>query len=396
MTRHLLKLIWNRKRANALVMMEIFLSFLVLFAVLSFAFSAIGRWNDPLGYDWHNVWIVQLNVAGHEPGESDEFKPTLDRLLRETKAFKEIEAASLSDTPPYMMSTNSGVWVIDGKKVRITRDDATDGFADVMRMRVLRGRWFSREDDGLSYVPVVIDSDLAKAFYAGKEPIGQKFDSDGTTESRVVGVIPPYRKDGETSSSEMNMAFTRVSLVTPKGRAPRNMVIRVQPGTGADFEEKLVRRLHEVVPEVPFTLTRMDRARSFSLRLHLVPLILSSIVAFFLMSMVALGLTGVLWQSVTRRTRELGLRRAVGASGSVVRKQVLIEVALIATLAVIVGLVVILQLPLLGIFTAITPLVFTLGILAALAAIYTITLVSALYPSWLASRLMPAEALRYE
>jgi putative ABC transport system permease protein len=79
-----------------------------------------------------------------------------------------------------------------------------------------------------------------------------------------------------------------------------------------------------------------------------------------------------------------------------VRKQVLIEVALIATLAVIVGLVVILQLPLLGIFTAITPLVFTLGILAALAAIYTITLVSALYPSWLASRLMPAEALRYE
>lgn len=396
MTRHLLKLVWYRKRANALVMMEIFLSFLVLFAVLSFAFSAISRWNDPLGYDWHDVWIVQLNVSGHEPGESDSFKPTLDRILRETKAFPEIVAVSLADTPPYNMSTNAGSWHIGGKVVRITRDDATDGFADVMRMRVLRGRWFSREDDGLNYVPVVIDSDLAKAFYGDKDPIGQKFDSEATSETRVIGVIPPYRKDGETSARGMNMAFTRVSLVNPQGRAPRNMVIRVQPGMGADFEEKLVRRLHEVVPDVPFTMARMDRLRSFSLRLHLVPLILSGIVAFFLMSMVALGLTGVLWQSVTRRTRELGLRRAVGASGSIVRRQVLIEVALIATLAVIVGLVVILQLPLLGIFSAITPVVFTLGIVAALAAIYAITLVSALYPSWLASRLMPAEALRYE
>jgi len=394
--RHLLKLIWNRKRANALVMMEIFFSFLVLFAVLSFAFSAIGRWNDPLGYDWHDVWIVQLNVAGHEPGETDEFKPTLDRLLRETKTFSEIEAVSLADTPPYNMSTNSGTWMIGGKKIRITRDDATDGYADVMRMRVLRGRWFSREDDALNFVPVVIDSDLAGTLYAGKDPLGQKFDSDESTEWRVVGVIPPYRKDGETSARGMNMAFTRVSLVSPKGRAPRNMVIRVKPGTGAAFEEKLVRRLHDVVPDVPFTLTRMDRLRGLSLRLHLVPLILSSIVAFFLMSMVALGLTGVLWQSVTRRTRELGLRRAVGASGSGVRNQVLIEVALIATLAVIVGLVVILQLPLLGIFSALTPLVYTLGIIGALAAIYAITLVSALYPSWLASRLTPAEALRYE
>ena len=379
-----------------MVMMEIFLSFLVLFAVLSFTFSAIGRWNDPLGYDWHDVWIVSLNVPGHEPGETDLFKPTLDRLLRETKAFNEIVATSLADTPPYNLSTNAGAWQIGGKVVRITRDDATDGFADVMRIPVLRGRWFSREDDGLNYVPVVIDSDLAKAFYGDKDPIGQKFDSDETSESRVVGVIPPYRKDGETSKREMNMAFTRVSLVTPKGRAPRNIVIRVQPGMGADFEEKLVRRLHEVVPDISFTLTRMDRLRNFSIRLHLVPLILSGIVAFFLMSMVALGLTGVLWQSVTRRTRELGLRRAVGASGSVVRKQVLIEVALIATLAVIVGLVVILQFPLLGIFSVITPVVFTLGIVAALAAIYAITLVSALYPSWLASRLMPAEALRYE
>jgi len=71
-------------------------------------------------------------------------------------------------------------------------------------------------------------------------------------------------------------------------------------------------------------------------------------------------------------------------------------VALLATLALILGLIVVLQLPLLGIFGVFTPPVFTTGIIAALVVIYGITLVSGLYPSWLASRLTPAEALRYE
>jgi len=150
------------------------------------------------------------------------------------------------------------------------------------------------------------------------------------------------------------------------------------------------------MPNLNFRLRRMDRMRDTVLKTHLFPLALAGIVAAFLMSMVALGLTGVMWQNVTRRTRELGLRRAVGASALSVRRQVLAEMVLLATLALIVGLVVVLQFPLLGIFLIFTPAVFTIGIIAALAVVYGITLVSGLYPSWLASRLTPAEALRYE
>jgi putative ABC transport system permease protein len=150
------------------------------------------------------------------------------------------------------------------------------------------------------------------------------------------------------------------------------------------------------MPDLSFDVRRLDRMRDFANRMRATPLIVGGIIALFLISMVALGLTGVLWQNVTRRTRELGLRRAVGASGTGVRRQILAEVALLATLAVIVGLVVVLQLPLIGVFAIFTPTVFTAGIVAALAVIYGITLASGLYPSWLASRLEPAEALRYE
>ena len=106
--------------------------------------------------------------------------------------------------------------------------------------------------------------------------------------------------------------------------------------------------------------------------------------------------TASLWQNVTRRTREIGLRRAMGASGTRVHRQVLAEVALLATIAVVIGSIIVWQLPVLGAFSIVSPGAFTTGFLGALATIYALTLLCGLYPSWLASRLEPADALRYE
>jgi putative ABC transport system permease protein len=72
------------------------------------------------------------------------------------------------------------------------------------------------------------------------------------------------------------------------------------------------------------------------------------------------------------------------------------EVALLATLAVIAGVIIVLQLPLLGLMHVVTTGEFSAGFVSALAVIYGITLLCGAYPSWLASRIEPAEALRYE
>ena len=60
MIKHLLKLVWNRKRANALIVAEIFISFLVLYAVLAASITFAARWNEPLGFQWQNVWDVGM------------------------------------------------------------------------------------------------------------------------------------------------------------------------------------------------------------------------------------------------------------------------------------------------------------------------------------------------
>ncbi len=176
----------------------------------------------------------------------------------------------------------------------------------------------------------------------------------------------------------------------------RNIMVRVRPGTPAVFEQALIERMQRIAPDRSFRARPMAQTRDEALRFRLAPLVAGGIVALFLISMVALGLTGVLWQNVTKRTREIGVRRAMGASGKQVNRQILLEVMLLTTIALIVGSVIVLQLPILGAFTIVTPAAFSSGFALALATIYALTVLCGLYPSWLASRLQPADALRYE
>jgi putative ABC transport system permease protein len=399
MIRHVLKLVWNRKRANALIIIEIFFSFLVVFGVLTAAAALLFAWRKPLGYEWKNLWTIRVSFPdmGTEDKESVERnRNTILRFIKEIEQSPEVEAAAASNSPPYSLSTWESGLTFEGRKVHVVRDFATDGYAKTLGIKVLKGRWFEQQDDAATYVPMVIDADLAEAAFPGKDPIGQKFDEVDTVEYRVVGVVTPFRKDGEFSHLPMNMAFERVSLTAPKNRVPRNIVIKLRPGVRADFEEALNQRLHQVAPDISFRIRHTSSMRTFALRLYLLPVIIGSVVALFLIAMVTLGLTGVLWQNVTRRTREIGLRRALGATGPGVRRQVFSEVAMLATLALVAGVVIVGQLPALGIFRLISPAAFSTGIAGSLAMIYGLTLLCGAYPGWLASRLQPAEALRYE
>lgn len=397
MIRHLLKLVWNRKRANALLIAEIFVSFLVVFAVLTAAVSFGTSWSRPVGFDWNGVWDVSMEFdvdAGGDESADARLRPQVNRIMDEIRAFPEVESAANSKNPPYGFSSSVSRSTIKGREVTLIWDDVTDDFDEVMRTQVVRGRWFNAEDDAANDQPIVIDTNAAAALFGDADPIGERLEGEPRP-LRIVGVINEYRRKGEISEPE-NMVFRRVAMNGMYGSLGSHILVRVRPGTPADFEEKLVARLEAVAPDIIFQVRHMDQMRDQTLRIHLAPLILGAVVSLFLISMVALGLTGVLWQNVTRRTREIGLRRAMGAPGSSVHRQILIEVTLLATIALIVGAVIIWQLPILGAFSVVTPMAFTVGFIGALATIYALTLLCGLYPSWLASRLEPADALRYE
>jgi len=170
----------------------------------------------------------------------------------------------------------------------------------------------------------------------------------------------------------------------------------MRPGTTARFEEPLTRHLQAVAREWSFDVKPMSEARASMIAFAAAPVAAISLVAGFLILMVAMGLTGVLWQNVTQRMREIGLRRAKGAERRQVQRQILGELVVMTSMAVTVAAVLVAQLPVVSPFYWVGTHVYITGFVIAAATVYLLTLLCGWYPSRLATRIEPAEALRYE
>ncbi len=398
MIRHLLKLVWNRKRSNALLLLEIFASFLVTFVVVTLALFAWSNYRRPLGFDWTDVWnvAIDMNQIGDDtwtPAQSERF----ERLLAEAKAVAGVESVAGVETVPFGLGSSNAGWTTAGRAVRSERIDVTPELRQVLHPALVAGRWFTPDDAVQPWRAVIVTRSLARDQFGDQDPLGKPLRrlDPGETEERVIGVIDDFRRAGELSIP--GNTFLRLIRSAPTTDRPaRNLLVRVAPGTPVAAEERLLRRLQAVAPDWSFEVQSLSRLHDAAFRLWITPLAVGGIVAFFLLSMVALGLLGVLWQNLLRRTREMGLRRAAGATAAAVQRQVLLEQALITGLGVLLGLMLILQLPLFGLTAWLGGPVFAGGVALAVAIVFAITLLCGLYPSLMVRRLQPAEALRYE
>jgi putative ABC transport system permease protein len=411
MNRHLLRLIWNRKRHNLLIALEIFFSFLVVLAISAAGVNLLVNWFKPLGYRIDRVWRIEMNAPEESEAPSGEAPSRTAIAAREIfatlRSMPGIEAVAGLSIAPYSSSDwNRGSSEIS---LQMAANAATDDLAEVMGLEVTDGRWFSREDDASGDVrPVVVNQQLARQLFGDERPIGKilpiprRPDSQGRRppEERVVGVITDFRKGGELSTSR-NYIFSRIVLDRigrPYSPFPSAVVVRVQPGTTADFEETILSALQPIARDWVFTVRSLEADREDSFNTYSVAFGIAGILAGFLLLMVALGLTGVVWQMVTERTREFGLRRAKGAAAVNVQRQVLTELFLIASLAVVPGALLAAQIPALPKPSdwVIPDGVFLASVALSVMTIYLVVLVCGWYPSRLATKIHPAEALHYE
>ena len=420
MIRHLLRMVWNRKRANILIAVEIFLSFLVLCAVAIMGLYYLDNYRRPLGYAWQDTWAITMDsndrdvpgseaaVAAPGAGPRAAQRAVVGRLLAAARDLPEVESAAAAFIGPYDGSTWRNDITVGGKRYAYFYNEATDDFARTLKMNVLRGRWFDRSDDGAGWTAAVINLRLAREMFGDEDPIGKVVEDEREpdpaspvpqerTRLRIVGVIDDFRKDGEYSAPDAFLiARNRLDDPGERNHPPRVLLVRVRPGTAAGFEEKLVAGFRAAAPDWTFQSEPLELKRGQASLAYIGPLAASAVVAAFLLIMVALGLTGVLWLNVTQRTREIGLRRAKGATVRNVQRQLVGEVVVLTTLAVLAGVAVAAQFPLLGLYGEVPASVYSAGIAVALVGIYALTAACAWAPSRLASSVVPAEALRYE
>ncbi len=387
MFRHLFKLIWNKKKQNFLMITEMFVSFLVIFAVFSMMVFYYHNYRQPMGFDYEDVWVVNFSLPQNIQSNDSVmlFQQTVKDVLHSMPQIK--EASFSANNIPFAMSTSNSNTSYNGKQVLSNIYEAEVSYAKVLNMQVNAGRWFVQGDQISKTPPVVINEKLKATLFGNENAVGKIIGTDADR-LKVVGVVQNVKDQGDYQPLEYGLYRL---MDTGWYKYASTILIKVQPGTNAAFEAKLFKSLSNAIGS-SIEIEHLDKKLASKNKIFLVPAIIATVVACFLIINVALGLFGVLWYNINKRRGELGLRRAVGASGGSILKQLVGETLVLSTFALILGSFFAIQFPLLNVFDLPSG-IYIIAMLFSIAFIYLLVIICSLYPGRQAAAIYPATAL---
>lgn len=385
MIRHLIKLIWNKKKAHSLLIVEVLASFLVLFGLCTLIVYNVRNYAEPLGFSYENVWAINLgnnqdttNVAGKT-----------QQVLQRIKAYQEVESTSLlsSELYPFSGSNNGAGVTYENRETGVNFVATDEDYAKTMSINPVAGKWYSRADRASKYTPVVINRKAQERIFDNENPVGKILD-----DKRIItGVVDTYKDKAEFMDNKPTM----FELIDPEDNNNKTLVVKVKPGTDALFEAKMVKNIATIVKGWNVQIVYLDAARKSKINQTLVPVLIFLIICVFLLINVALGLFGVLNVSIARRRGEIGLRRALGATEGSISRQFIGEMWVLSTFALVLGLLLAGQFPLLNVFD-LDAGVYLTAMAISVVVIYLLVTLCALFPSRQAATVQPAVALHEE
>ncbi|MBC6110290.1 ABC transporter permease [Pedobacter fastidiosus] len=393
MFKHLFKLIWNKRKQNFLFLSEILISFLVTFAVFSYLTYYYQNYSRPLGFDYNRVWSITYD-NGQLPKNQDSLSTFYDNLNKSLKAMPQIEATAFSSNNyPYSDSFMSTGLTQNGKKFNYVSNFIVGAdYQKVWQVKLLEGRWFLPEDVVTKDKGVIINETLKDQMF-GKGKATGKFigDFDDKNKLKVIGVVQDIKSNGDFSPIG-NSIFIRLDTGYLKWTG--TLLLKVRETADATFESKLYKFMatstHGAVE-----IKHVDEMRDSRNEVTIIPMVIFIIIASFLIINVALGLFGVLWYNINKRKGEIGLRRAIGASGNLVSYQLVLESIILATISLIVGCFFAVQFPLLNVYN-VPSSVYLIAMLLSVLFIYLLVFACSLYPGKQAAAIHPAIALHEE
>ncbi len=269
--------------------------------------------------------------------------------------------------------------------------------------KLKKGRNFSNFDISNNRNTVIIGNDLSKKLFTNKgDPINEII-TVGGGKYKVIGVL---EKKGSSINNSDNLCLIPYTNVRQYFSVPRrNYRISVTPNTREFYEAatgyseglfRIVRNLN-VKDESDFNITSSDYLSKILNDVLKKVLFATTIIGFITLFGAAIGLMNIMLVSVNERTREIGIRKAIGAKNDIIKQQFLFEAILICQFGGILGIV-------LGIFVGnIISLVLKSSfvipwgwIIVGLILCSVVGLISGMFPAVKASKLNPIVALHYE
>jgi putative ABC transport system permease protein len=283
----------------------------------------------------------------------------------------------------------------------------TPAIAQIFNLDLQEGRWFNEVDMEHRSPVAVLGHDTADTLFpAGENPIGQEVLVEGTVFT-VVGVAARQKQAfGNGSNPEDNIVFLPLSTMQKLHPEFKDYVLFVKATDAkyvpvvVDEVREYLRRMRRLPSDKPddfaiFTPDAfIDLWREISGGIFVVMFAVGSVALL----VGGIGVMNIMLVSVTERTREIGVRKAIGARRSDIMMQFLLEATTLAAIGGVIGIILgsLLGLSIRLIFPALPTSISLFWVLAGFTVSAMIGIFFGGYPAWKAARLNPVEALRYE
>jgi len=341
--------------------------------------------SEPLGFKTEDKWII--NLESMRTQDSASIVSLKTSLRTELLAMDKINSvAFMGSAFPFSGNTSNSSSDAMGFNISTLVANGDINLKEALDMKVVSGRWFQEDDHTATYTPIVVNQAFMDTYFEGRDLIDSTLRVSGI--NKLIGVVEGYRYKGEFAENKP----TLIKMVEDNSRSASNVILAMDTNTPASYEEEVNKVVKSVTKADNFVIQNLDKNRKRNSADTWIPIILLMSICGFLCLNITMGLFGVLWYNIHKRRSEIGLRRAIGAHSSDIRKQFVLETIILTSISIILGAFFAIQVPLLKL-GPLEPInmYWSIGI-SALIILVLVTL-CALQPSWQASKIHPATAL---
>jgi putative ABC transport system permease protein len=362
----------------------------------------------PIGFEPANVLTMRVSLPAASYGSPEQVVAFYQRLVDRVRELPGVRRAGAARLLPLGSTIGDFGLMVEGYTpppgtgAKGDWQIATSGYLEAMGERIVRGRPIESTDTSDSQLVALVNEELARRYWAGRDPIGGRMKIGGSASRpwvTVVGIVADVRHNGITEPIKEKFYIPHTQWHKSLGNPIRGMSLVVKSSIDPlTLVGPIRQEIRNLDPNLPVADVRtMNDVVGATLSSPRFTGFLLGTFAAIALALSAIGVYGVLSYLVSRRKREIGIRLAIGAGRSQVLRMVLWNGLTLALIGLIVGLAAALAVTqsmksLLHDVSPADPLTFASvgGVLAIVAVL------ASLVPAWRAMLVDPAAALKAE